>query len=176
MQSTAGLARNALLLLLGVGAMAAWQARRPAAPTRPAASAHMAAIAADDSVGDDGEADGTRAARAADGLFYVHARVNGRPVRFLVDTGASVVVLTPADAAAVGVAPAPDRFDAHVLTAAGNAPMAWATLNEVRLAGRAVRGVRAAVVRDGLAVSLLGQNMLARLGSVRMEGDQLELR
>ncbi|RYD19717.1 MAG: TIGR02281 family clan AA aspartic protease, partial [Lysobacteraceae bacterium] len=43
-----------------------------------------------------------RFSRASDGLFYVVGRVNGVKVRFLLDTGATMVVLTPADAARVG--------------------------------------------------------------------------
>lgn len=164
---------HALFLLAGMAAMGMWQAARPM-PAPAAAQAHAAIVAPDRTTSSDPA--GMRATRAADGLFYVRASVNGRPVRFLVDTGASVVVLTPADAAAVGLAPHPDSFDSHVETAAGKAPMAWATIDEISIAGRQVRGVRAAVMRDGLGVSLLGQNMLARLGSVRMEGDQLELR
>ena len=171
MHSTASLARTATLVLAGMATMGAWQAMRPA--PAPVAIAQAAIVAPAPALV--GDSTGMRSARAADGLFYVHADVNGHAVRFLVDTGASVVVLTPADAAAVGVAPHPDSFDAHVETAGGKAAMAWATLDEVRIAGRRVRGVRAAVVREGLGVSLLGQNMLARLGSVRMEGDQLEL-
>lgn len=119
--------------------------------------------------------DSSSTARASDGLFYVTATVNGRPVRFLVDTGASVIVLTAADAAAVGAAPDAARFNAKVETAGGKAAMAWTTLDQVSLAGRDVKGLRAAVVRQGLGVSLLGQNMLARMGSVRIEGDRLEL-
>ena len=175
MHSTAPQARTFLLLLAGIGAMAAWQGTHPLVVPGPVAAVAQSAIVAPDATAS-GDLAGMRSARAADGLFYVRASVNGHPVRFLVDTGASVVVLTPADAAAVGVSPHPDSFDSHVETAGGKAAMAWATLDEVRIAGRQMRGVRAAVMREGLGVSLLGQNMLARLGSVRMEGDQLELR
>ena len=41
---------------------------------------------------------GTEITRSADGLFYVTAIVNGAPVRFVVDTGSTIVVLTPEDA------------------------------------------------------------------------------
>ena len=114
--------------------------------------------------------------RAADGLFYVDIKVNGAPVHFLVDTGASVVTLTPADARKVG-APVEERhYNAHVETASGKTAMAWTTLDHVAIAGREVRTLRAAVVREGLGVSLLGQNLLSQLGSVTIEGDRLKLR
>ncbi|HWW65435.1 MAG TPA: TIGR02281 family clan AA aspartic protease [Sphingomonadaceae bacterium] len=114
--------------------------------------------------------------RAADGLFYIQATVNGEPVRFLVDTGASVVVLTPEDARRVGARLDEDRYSAHVETVGGKAAMAWTTLDHVTVAGRKVHQLRAAVVRDGLGVSLLGQNMLSKLASVTIEGDRLRLR
>ncbi len=41
--------------------------------------------------------------RAQDGHFYATAAVNGQPVRFMVDTGASDLVLTEADARAAGI-------------------------------------------------------------------------
>ena len=173
MQPAIALARHAALVVAGIGAAIAWQAWHPAAPLPVAAKANAALVEPDAAAG---ALDAARVARAPDGLFYVRARVNGRPIRFLVDTGASVVVLTAADAAAAGVAPQPEHFAARMQTAAGNAAMAWTDLDAVQVAGREVRGVKAAVMRDGLAVSLLGQNMLTRLGSVRIEGDELELR
>jgi aspartyl protease family protein len=114
--------------------------------------------------------------RAADGLFYIEAMVNGEPVRFLVDTGASVVVLTPEDARRVGVRLNDGHYNAHVDTVGGKTPMAWTTLDHVTVAGRRVHQLRAAVVRNGLGVSLLGQNMLSKLASVTIEGDNLRLR
>jgi len=114
--------------------------------------------------------------RAADGLFYIDALVNGEPIRFLVDTGASVVVLTPADARRAGVQLEDRHYNAHVETVGGKTAMAWTTLDHVTVAGRKVRQLRAAVVQNGLGVSLLGQNMLSKLASVTIEGDNLRLR
>lgn len=130
----------------------------------------QAATAASDTSG------GKRIARASDGLFYVRAEVNGHKMRFLVDTGASVTVLRAADAKALGLAPQADRFGQRIETAGGGTAMAWTRLASVKLAGRELHDVRAAVVRQGLGVSLLGQNMLGRLQSVKIERDQLELR
>lgn len=114
--------------------------------------------------------------RDADGLFYVHARVNGKPVRFLVDTGASVVVLTEEDARAVGAHVRDEAFAHKVDTVGGKTPMAWTKIESIELAGHDVRGLRAAVVKEGLGVSLLGQNMLAELHSVTMTVDGLSIR
>jgi aspartyl protease family protein len=113
--------------------------------------------------------------RAADGLFYVNAEVNGAAVRFLVDTGASTIVLTPADAARAGVLAAA-RFDHQGETAGGAAAFARVTLEHVRVATTDGRRVPAAVAREGLGVSLLGQSWLSSLGSVTIEGDRMLLR
>ncbi|KQM51984.1 hypothetical protein ASE69_20355 [Sphingomonas sp. Leaf208] len=114
--------------------------------------------------------------RGTDGLFYVNVLINDRPIRFLIDTGASVVVLTAADARQAGIRVHETNFDRSVDTVGGAAPMAWATLDKVNLAGHEVRGLRAAVVRNGLGVSLLGQNMLAKLDSVTLTADRISLR
>lgn len=114
--------------------------------------------------------------RAKDGLFYVDVLVNGQPVRFLVDTGANMVVLTGADAERLGIRAELSMLAPQMTTAGGKAPMAWAKLDNVRLAGREVRDLKAAVVQTGLPVSLLGQNMLSKLGSVTIEGDRLRMR
>ena len=116
----------------------------------------------------------TRAMKGADGLFYVTARVNGTPIRFVVDTGANVMVLTGDDARRAGVRShsSPERME----TAAGGSAMRWAMLDRLDLAGRRLTGTRAAVVDSGLKRSLLGQNALSRLESVMLAGDRLELR
>jgi len=114
--------------------------------------------------------------RERDGLFYVNATINGQRLRMLVDTGASVMVLTAADARLVGAAPETINYDRSVETVGGSAAMAWTTLSRVELAGRDIRNVRAAVVREGLGVSLLGQNMLAQFHSVTISAGQLSLR
>jgi aspartyl protease family protein len=113
--------------------------------------------------------------RADDGLFYLDAQVNGRPVRFLVDTGASIVVLSAADAARI--APS-EAGEPAVLadTAAGQREMRKVTLDQVIVAGRAASNVTAAVAGPELQVSLLGQNMIGYLGSVTIEGDRMTLR
>lgn len=168
-----------LAVTLSLGAMGGVTAARLGAPApRPGAALPTDPTAQAAIVDEDPAARGTDArsvVRAADGMFYVRARVNGRPVRFLVDTGASVTVLTPADAARVGAAPHHPGFGARMDTAGGRARMAWTRLASVRVAGREARGVRAALVRGNLGVSLLGQNMLAQLGAVRIEGDRLIL-
>jgi aspartyl protease family protein len=119
------------------------------------------------------EPSGQLIARASDGLFYVNASVNGQPLRFIVDTGASIIVLTEADARRIGIAMNEGHYNTSVETVGGSTDMAMTTLTHVRIAGREVRQLRAAVVRNGLGVSLLGLNALSQLGSVTIQGDRL---
>ncbi|WP_197277006.1 retropepsin-like aspartic protease family protein [Sphingomonas profundi] len=111
--------------------------------------------------------------RSGDGLFYVNALVNGTPVRFLIDTGASVTILRRADARRAGVALHGPR--GRIGTAAGATAMRWSHARSLRIGRHEVRDLDTLVVDRGLPVSLLGQNMLTKLGSVTINGNQLHL-
>jgi aspartyl protease family protein len=99
------------------------------------------------------------------GQFTVDAMVNGTKMRFLVDTGAYLVVLTPEDARAAGLNPGTLRYTEKLGTAHGTARAARATLREVRLDQLAVDEVPAVVVMEegSLPISLLGISFLKRL-------------
>jgi aspartyl protease family protein len=113
-----------------------------------------------------------QAMRDADGLFYVTVGVNGHPLRFVVDTGASMMVLSGADAATAGVTPQAEST--AVTTADGSASMNMAVVARVNLAGLSLRDVPASVAPSG-KVSLIGENILAQLQSVSIHGDRIEL-
>lgn len=116
---------------------------------------------------------GSEVRRAADGLFYVMAIVNGAPVKFLVDTGATMVVLTPDDARRAGVSPDEEHYNSSAETANGRTAMARVMLSEVVVGDKRTQAIEAAVVRYNLPVSLLGQNWLAQLNSITISGDKL---
>jgi aspartyl protease family protein len=111
--------------------------------------------------------------RSDDGLFYVDAEINGASVHFLVDTGASMIVLTAEDARRVGAAPSDYSLSAD--TAAGKSKMAKVTLANMRVGATSAEAVPAAVAQKELGVSLLGQNWLSHLASVTIEGDRMIL-
>ena len=113
--------------------------------------------------------------RAADGHFYADAQVNGMRVRFLVDTGASDVVLTPADAARVGLDPGRLSYTVPASTANGTVMGAPVTLRSVSLGGLTERGVRALVNQAPMPTSLLGMSYLSRFRRLSVEGDRLVL-
>lgn len=102
-------------------------------------------------------------AKGPDGHFWADADVNGQPVRFLVDTGATAVALTPRDAARLGLKTADLKYGYNVTTAGGSSHAAAVTLASVSINGARLENVQALVVSDGLDVSLLGMSYLGRL-------------
>lgn len=108
--------------------------------------------------------------KAGDGHFWAWAEVNGQPIRFLVDTGATTVALTPEDAEALGFRPDDLKFGQQVTTASGSSRAARVTLASVSVGGARIEEVEAVVVESGLDVSLLGMSYLGRLS--RFEGDR----
>lgn len=114
--------------------------------------------------------------KAADGHYWADADIDGRAVRVMVDTGASVVVLTPADAARLGLKLTAADFSGTVLTASGAVRAAPIRLEAVAVAGARVTSVEALVVEQGLPHSLLGMSYLGRLSSFSATPAGLTLR
>ena len=104
----------------------------------------------------------------ANGHVMLNAEVNGSPVHFMLDTGASFVTLTPEAAEAAGLAPSTLRFSASVSTANGVVRVAPVRLREMRLGQLTVEDVDAVVVETPLPISLLGMSFLKRLDSYGM--------
>jgi aspartyl protease family protein len=123
----------------------------------------------------EGQEQGIRLERAANGHFLAQARVNGAPVAFVVDTGATTVALTVEDARRAGIAVNPARFTIVGTGAGGPLRGQQVAIDRVDLEGREVRGVNGVVI-EGLEVSLLGQSYLSRLESVTMNGATMVLR
>lgn len=118
---------------------------------------------------------GGAVAKGPDGHFWAQARVNGQPVRFLVDTGATAVALTQDDAARLGFKPADLKYSYNVKTAAGASRAAAVTLASVSVDGARIDDIQALVVADGLDVSLLGMSYLGRLTRFEATRDTLRL-
>ena len=97
------------------------------------------------------------------GHFFIDAYVNGASVRFMVDTGATLVALSPQDAEAAGLSGRSLRFTQRVSTAHGEARVAPTSLRELRLGQFSTEEVSAVVMEDAMPVSLLGMSYLSRL-------------
>jgi aspartyl protease family protein len=123
------------------------------------------------------EAGSVTVRKARDGHFSVRAEINGKPVRLIVDTGASSVVLTDRAARDAGIDTTTLLYDAKISTANGLTTAAPVVLDSVTIGDITETRVRALVARPGqLQTSLLGNTFLDRLASFTVEGDRLTMR
>jgi aspartyl protease family protein len=110
--------------------------------------------------------------RALDGHYYLTLAINGTPVPFMVDTGASGMVLTLQDAEKLGLDPASLSFVGEAQTANGTVQTARVTLPLVELGPFRTEDFRAFVNGGEMEGSLLGMDYL---GQFRMEFDGTQL-
>ena len=113
--------------------------------------------------------------RSFDGHFHLELMVNGTPIDFLVDTGATDVVLSQADAARAGLNPDTLRYTARAQTANGAVDIAPVRLQEIGLGEIVERNVRASVNGGELDFSLLGMSYLSRFETLQIQGNRLTL-
>jgi aspartyl protease family protein len=98
------------------------------------------------------------------GHFKAEARIEGRRLDFMVDTGASMVVLRESAAAEIGIRPMPADYTARVSTANGTIKGAPTRLDRIELGDITVFDVPALVLPDeALAQNLLGVSFLSKL-------------
>ena len=114
--------------------------------------------------------------KGKDGQYWTEARVNSTSIRFLVDTGASIVALTPNDAQKAGLRLKQLTYNAPVNTAAGQIMAAPIELDIISVGNVTVRNVRGVVIPDGLTHSLLGMSYLGELQKVEVTQTALILR
>ena len=112
---------------------------------------------------------------SGNGAFFMDVFLNGQPARMLVDTGATGLALSPADALAAGLDIERLRYTVPVQTADGAALAAHAVLDSIQVGGLTFRNQRALVLRQG-QISLLGVTVLRQFRSFEISGDRLTLR
>jgi aspartyl protease family protein len=115
----------------------------------------------------------TRIPMALDGHFWVHARLNGRDVKFLVDSGATMTTIDRRTASETGVAVA-SRADQYVRTGNGVIRVFSARADELSV-GDIVRRDVALQVADSDDLNVLGMNYLSTLKRWGVEGRWLIL-
>ncbi|HEY8248302.1 MAG TPA: TIGR02281 family clan AA aspartic protease [Hyphomicrobium sp.] len=126
--------------------------------------------------GEEGE-HSVRVRKRLDGHFAVRASVNGQSMTLMVDTGASSVVLKPADAERAGVDLDKLSYTVAVDTANGMTYAAAVRLRTLAVGPLVVRNVDALVARPGsVKENLLGMSFLRRLRSYEFAKDYLTLR
>lgn len=114
--------------------------------------------------------------RRPNGHFYADVEINGQLIEFMVDTGATGIALTGEDARRLG-------FDWHDFDlqpvgrgVSGEVSGKMVELHHVRLGGKEAWDMQAAIIPEGLDVSLLGQSFLSQIGSVKISNDEMVLR
>lgn len=113
--------------------------------------------------------------RSRDGHYYLTLDINGQPTDFIVDTGATDIVLNRADAQAAGLNPANLTFLGRAATANGEVRTAPVRLDSVAIGPHQDTNVPA-VVNDGeLGQSLLGMGYLQRWGRIEITGGEMTL-
>jgi len=111
-----------------------------------------------------------------EGGFFVMGMVNGQRVRFLVDTGASDTVLSPADAKRLGIDLETLTFDKTAETANGMGYGAAFTADSLAVGSIAFSDMPLVVNQAPMSSSLLGMTFLRRLESFQVKGDKLYLK
>lgn len=110
-----------------------------------------------------------------DGHFYLNTKINGVPVRFMIDTGASDMVINVAEAKKVGIDVNNLQFTKIYQTANGKSYGAMITLDEVVVADVKFRNVSASVNNTDMGTSLLGMSFLRRFKKYEFYQDKLVL-
>jgi aspartyl protease family protein len=111
------------------------------------------------------------------GQYAANVEINGQPVRMLVDTGATMVVISYETAKRLGLQILSSDYTARVQTANGVAAVAPVTLREVTLGSIYLSEVQALVAdRNAGPMELLGMSFLRRLASVEQRSGRLILR
>lgn len=113
--------------------------------------------------------------RSPDGHYHLVLEVNGTAVEFVVDTGASDIVLSRRDATRAGLAPETLAYTGVALTANGEVRTAPVRLATVRLGDITDTDLRAVVNEGAMDVSLLGMGYLGLFDRIEIAGDELIL-
>lgn len=116
-----------------------------------------------------------RLPRARDGHFYVDMLINNVNIEFLVDTGASDIVLSNRDAERVGINLDSLAYFGSAVTANGIVRTAGVKLDTVSLENIYDRNLRASVTDGDMGISLLGMEYLSRFSKIEIVDDSLFL-
>lgn len=110
------------------------------------------------------------------GHFQTEGRIDGQSIKFMVDTGASVVAMNETSAARIGVRPVQSEFNTKVTTANGVIKAARMQLAMVQVGDLVVRDVDAMVLPDeALSQNLLGLSFLGKLKRFEFAGGRMVL-
>ena len=149
------------------------------APPQASAPAPQAPVKADVALSAPAPSNYSETSIAADsgGQYAASVEINGQNVRMLVDTGATMVVVSYDTANRLGLRPAPSDYKLRVRTANGVAAVAPIVLRAVEVGPIYVGDVQALIAApDAGPINLLGESFLKRLASVEQRSGTLVLR
>jgi aspartyl protease family protein len=113
--------------------------------------------------------------RSADGHYYLPVQVNGEPITFLVDTGASQIVLSDKDARRAGIDPNQLNYFGRALTANGEVRTAPVRLDTLTVGPITDQNVSAWINEGDLHKSLLGMDYLHRFSNIQFTDGRMIL-
>ena len=113
--------------------------------------------------------------KSYDGHFYADALVNGIPIRFVVDTGASSIALSQQDAEALGIDLAALNYNGRAMTANGDVRTARVQLDSLTLGPITTRNLSASVTEGMAFGSLLGMSYLSKFEKLEISEDRMVL-
>jgi aspartyl protease family protein len=113
--------------------------------------------------------------RDQNGHFQIEALVEGKPIRFMVDTGATRTTLTVEDAESLGINTQNLSYDQLTHTANGSVYVAKIRLSDIKIGPIVVLAVRASVIKNMDGCSLLGMSFLEKIKGYKVEEDRLTL-
>ena len=114
-------------------------------------------------------------ARSSDHHYYTDAKVNGRPVHFMIDTGAGETALTEADAQQLGLPVDPNKYEVIGDGASGMVRGQYVQLKSIVVGGIRQSDAKAVVVA-GATVSLLGQPFLEKVDEIVIRNGEMRLK
>ncbi|MDZ4307904.1 retropepsin-like aspartic protease family protein [Allopontixanthobacter sp.] len=117
----------------------------------------------------------TRIPMAPDGHFWLSAQVNGVPVAFMVDTGATLTAVSGRVADAAGLEPRRGGIPIRLNTANGSISAQITSIDELRFGTVTARGLDAVTAPNLGETNVIGMNLLSRLKSWRVEDNVLIL-
>lgn len=112
---------------------------------------------------------------SADGHFYVNSKINNKPIKFMVDTGASDIVLSLEDAKKIGINIDNLIFNKIYNTANGKVFGASTQVKTLEISGIKFHDVRISVNSAKLDISLLGMSFLRQFNRYEFFQDKLIL-
>ena len=114
--------------------------------------------------------------RAEDGHYYAPVNADGAALRFLVDTGATVVALTQTDAELLGHYLNPGELTIVGRGVSGEVRGKAIVIKRLSIGAISADNVPAVIIPDGLPVSLLGQSFLSRIAHVTISDNRMTLK